>query len=191
MNVEVQNVTGVFAVAVETVEIHTDEHFVGGSVVPLYQNVALLDDFVVDILGADFFTGALGVLLVVILSVGLVVIFVNEIAFLVEVRISEQVRLYLETEVAALQGFGIEGVDIEFHSHIVSRGGNHFGIEILPEIGDTAGDPVYGLILGGGILVEGVGGVVVYVILAALDGFGKFAGGKSERHHNKRRHEKQ
>ena len=171
LKIEVEVVTCVRAVGVDTVEIETDEHLVGRAVVPLENDVGITYEVVM--LGEGFLVheGKSRILVE------------NDVAVLILdfVRISVEVGLKIESESGTRLG-----VYRDVRADVIAGGGNDVRVEVGKQVFHTVDRPVDSLILSGVIYPLVVVGVFENGVLILIR---RFHGIASRKHSDEQRRE--
>ena len=153
LKVKIKIVARVGAVGIDTVEIETDEHFVGRAVVPLENDIGIADKVVM--LGERF--------LVDERKPGIGIEYNVAVLVLDLIRVGVEVRLKIEYE-----GGTRFGIYRYVGAHVISRRGNHVRIEVRKQIFHTVDRSVDSLVLGGMIYPLIVVGVLQYRIFVLI-----------------------
>ena len=173
LKVKIKIVARVGAVGIDTVEIETDEHFVGRAVVPLENDIGIADKVVM--LGERN------------------LVHERKSRFGVEYHVTVLV-LYL-IGVSIEVGFKIEyecgtrlGIDRNVGAHIISRRGNHVRIEVRKQVLHTVYRSVDSLVLGGMInplIVVGVLQYRIFVLIRCFHGIARRENADEQRRKDK------
>ena len=155
LKVKIKIVARVGAVGIDTVEIETDEHFVGRAVVPLENDIGIADKVVM--LGERNLVHERKSRFGVEYNVAVLVLDL--------IRVGVEVRLKIEYECGTRLG-----IYRYVGAHVISRRGNHVRIEVRKQIFHTVDRSVDSLVLGGMIYPLIVVGVLQYRIFILIRG---------------------